>query len=120
MPRIIGGTPNASAMSRLAAFFASMKSMSFGVRPIAFQQHRPAGARSTAIAFLEFLLEPLILLLGKVAAFLRRIDQRAGGACRVVEQRLVPPAGGVVDIQCHQRGLQRRKAVMIIKRMEEP
>jgi hypothetical protein len=42
MPSSIGGTPKASAISRAAEFFASRKSMSFGVSDIAFQSSPPS------------------------------------------------------------------------------
>jgi hypothetical protein len=85
----------------------------------ALQQQRPAGAGRARIAFLEFGLQPVELLVGQIAALLRRIDQRPRRPRRIVEQRLVPAPGGVVRIERHQRRLQRRKAVMVVERMKQ-
>ena len=44
IPSSIGGTPKASAISRAAACFASMKSMSLGDNDIAFQSSPPSSS----------------------------------------------------------------------------
>ena len=48
-----------------------------------------------------------------------RIDQRAGGAGGVIEQRLVPEAGGVMRIERGLRGGERREAVIIVEGVEQ-
>jgi hypothetical protein len=45
MPKSMGGTPRASAISRAAVCLASMKSMSLGVRLMDFQSRPPSKSR---------------------------------------------------------------------------
>ena len=112
-------------MSRAAPCLASMKVHVLRRQPHrlpvepAFEQQRPARARRARIAVLQLRLQPVELLVGKVAALLRRIDQRARRPRRIVEQRLVPAPRRVVDVERHQRGLQRRETVVVVERMEQ-
>ena len=50
---------------------------------------------------------------------LRRVDERARGPRRVVEQRLVPGAGRVVDVDRLGRRLDRAHAVVVVDGMEQ-
>ena len=47
-----------------------------------------------------------------------RVNQRAGRPGGIVEQRLVPKARGVMRIERHLRGAERREAVMVVERIE--
>ena len=85
----------------------------------AFEQQRPAGIARALIVVLEFALQPLELRVGQHRALRPRIDQRAGGPRRVVEQRLVPARRGVVRVDRDGGGFQRRQPVVIVERMEQ-
>jgi hypothetical protein len=64
----------------------------------------------------KFAFQPVELRIGE-----RRStdDESAGGARRVVEQRLVPGSRRVVDVERGRRRFHGRQAVMIVGRMEE-
>ena len=124
MPSSIGGTPSASAISRAAAFLASMKSMSLGDSDSGFQSSPPSSssgrpalrapwkaASSSPRSRLN--CSPVRLPLAG------RIDQRPRGPRRVVEQRLVPGAGRVVDVDGGGGRLDGAHAVVIVGRVEQ-
>ena len=85
----------------------------------ALEQQRAAGIAGTLERVLQLLLEALELRLGQRRAFRPVIDQGAGGARGVVEQGLVPAAGGVVDVERDRRRLDRRQPVMIVDGVEQ-
>ena len=89
----------------------------FPVEP-AFQQQRAAGAGGALEALLQLGLEAVVLLDGEVAVA-GGVDQRAGGTRGVVEQRLVPARGGVVDVDGDGGGLDGREAVVVVERVEQ-
>ena len=63
----------------------------------AFEQQRPAGAGGALEALLQLGLEAVVLF-GREVAVAGGVDEGAGGPRGVVEQRLVPARGGVVDV----------------------
>ena len=69
-------------------------------------------------ALLQLGLEAVVLLGGEVAVA-RGVDQRAGGPRGVVEQRLVPARGGVVDVDGGGGGLDGAQAVVVVGGMEQ-
>ena len=102
-----------------------MKSMSFGESDSAFQSSPPSSSsgRPALVAPEKFSssssFSRVELLVGEMRAFRPRIDERAGGPRGIVEQRLVPEARGIVRVERHLRGGERRKAVVIVERIEE-
>ncbi len=79
---------------------------------------RPA-LRAPWIALLQLRFQPRVLLARQVAGA-ARVDQRARRPCGVVEQRLVPGAGRVVDVDGIGRRLDRAHAVVVVDGMKEP
>ena len=84
----------------------------------ALKQQRPAGIRCPLKAALELRLEAVILF-ARERAVLALKNQRAGGPRGIVEQRLVPGAGGIVNVDADGRRLQRAHAVMVVVRVEQ-
>ena len=83
----------------------------------AFEEERTAGVAGALVAGLQLGLEAGELVGGEVAA--AGVDQRAGGAGGVVEQRLVPARGCVVDVDCRGGGLDGREAVVVVGGVEQ-
>ena len=61
------------------------------------------------------------MLLGRqIGAFARLEDERARGPCGIVEDGLVPGARRIMDVDAPRRRLERREAVIIVERVEQP
>jgi hypothetical protein len=78
----------------------------------AFQQQRPPGVARALIAVLQLRLQPRVLLARQVAGA-ARINERARGPCRIVEQRLLPGARRVVDVDGVRRRLDRAQLFIL-------
>ena len=84
----------------------------------AFEQQGASGIRRALEADFEFLFEAIVLLGGEVAVA-GGIDERAGWSRGVIQQRLVPAGGGVVDIDGGRCGFDRAETVVIVERVEQ-
>src|SRR3954462_7364724 len=69
----------------------------------AFEQQRAAGVGRALVVRRQFGLEKVELIVGERRPAGAGKNQRAGGPSRVVEQRLVPRAGRVVDVERDRR-----------------
>ena len=77
----------------------------------AFEQQGAAGVGGALEALLQLGLEAVELVRGEVAVA-GGVDQGAGGAGGVVEERLVPLRRGVVDVDGRGGGLDGGEAVV--------
>jgi hypothetical protein len=98
--------------------------MSLGENAIAFQSSPPSSSSGRPAFFAPWKLAPSApfsrsYCSGVSCPSLAGIDQRAGGAGRIVEQRFVPRARRVVQIDADRRGLERAHAVMVVERVEQ-
>jgi len=81
----------------------------------AFQQKRASRIRGAGVHVLQLILETLELLFAQpVGAACASEHQRAGWPRSIVDQRVVPGAAGIVDVDGKGRGLHRRKPVPIV------
>ncbi|MNI43771.1 hypothetical protein D3C73_981120 [compost metagenome] len=67
----------------------------------------------------QFRLQRLELIRRQPLAVLGPVNQRPAGPRRIVQQRLVPGARSIVHVDGEGRRLQRRKPVMIVRRMKQ-
>ena len=84
----------------------------------ALQQDRPARVARALVTGFELLFQAVELVGRERRAVGTVIDYRAGGSRGVVQQRLVPTARGIVDIDRDRGGLKRAKAVVIVEGVE--
>jgi hypothetical protein len=78
----------------------------------AFEEEWAAGVGGALEALLQLGLEAVELVGGEVAVA-GGVDEGAGGPRRVVEEGLVPAAGGVVDVDGGGGGLDGGEAVVV-------